>query len=203
MPELGNSGVRICLCGLKLPSHLAIRTRRCRDSPPPPSIEPPPEDTPTVMAQQTTSTPTRAHPQPKKKPAPSSAKAKIQKWLPEVGKRLRGVPRFVAKEALRLYGRALKETKRQGCTDWGLALASLDRVLRTNQLEITRQELCQATAVGGKIPSVKLEQLEACVKVVARVTRQGACNDAVILPSPLAAHFASMLCEELQPKGGW
>ena len=51
--------------------------------------------------------------------SPATAKQKIPKWLPEVAKRLGGVPRFVVKDAKKLYDRATKDTKRQGCTEFG------------------------------------------------------------------------------------
>ena len=186
-----------------------------------------------------------AKPKPK---SPVSQKQKIPKWLPEVAKRLGGVPRFVVKEARKLYDKATRDTKRQGCSEFGaspapspafyrspplplpcpspalplhtpscwracphnsmtwlhagLALASLDNALHKHQLTFTKQELCKATALGPavKTPTVKLEQLEACLRVVQRVQRQGADEDAP-LPAPLAAHFAALLCDELLQKG--
>ena len=54
----------------------------------------------------------------KKKKAPGKAN-KVQRWLLEVGRRLTGVPRFVLKDAQLIYRKALKEPKRQGCTEQG------------------------------------------------------------------------------------
>ena len=118
-------GFLVCLCGLKLP---------LPELPPPPPAPPPAHPPPPLAAAEPPagspveppadgSTPQRAAQPQKKKPAASTIKAKIPKWLPEVAKRLRGVPRFVVKESIRLYSKVSKDTKRQGCTEWGLALA--------------------------------------------------------------------------------
>eukprot|EP00966_Prymnesium_polylepis_P129648 2998064-Prymnesium_polylepis.1 len=216
-------GFLVCLCGVKQPdpSHPGVTHRRDAAAgappppppvdaelltdgklqPPPPPGEPPPEGELAAAPAAASSEPSPQRPQQKKKPV-TNAKLRIPKWMPEVGRRLGGAPKFAIKEALRLYGKASKDSKRQGCNEWGLALAALGGVLHRHQLEASARELCDAS-VGGpnhKGPYVKPEQLDACAKVVARVQRTslGAAADEP-LPSPLAAHFASQLCEELQP----
>lgn len=136
----------------------------------------------------------------RERPLVNNQKAKVAKWLFRVARRLQGVPKFVVKRAIQLYGRASKDTKRQGCSEWALALASLDLVLHDNQLTFKKAELCEASAVQ-RSAGVKLDQLEASIRVVQRVQRQGAGSDGPKFSPPLAAHFAETLCAELQPRG--
>ena len=121
----------------------------------------------------------------KKKPS------RVQEWLAEVAKRLSGVPRFVLTDAHAAYARTLKDTSRRGCTDLGLALASLEFALQKSRLERPRAELCAAASERVSMP-----QLTACAKVVRR-------QNAEPLPdgTPTVAHFVARLCDELKQRG--
>ncbi|KAL1496733.1 hypothetical protein AB1Y20_014326 [Prymnesium parvum] len=167
-PLAADPALLVCVCGLKQPSP-------ARPPPPPPAATPKP-------------------PPPKRKPPPAAVKHKVPEWLGDVAARLRGVPRFLLKEAVRLYGRACKEPERGGASSFALALASLESCLRAHQLDATRRQLCEASCgCGGG--GVKPEQLEAAARVVARVA-----GAAPPVRAPLAAHLAAMLSEALQPK---
>ena len=93
MPRLGDCS---CICGLPLPNTNMV-----------------PAGKPPVSASTA---------QPKAVEHRKSVGTKFQKhqrWYTEVSKRLTGVPRFIIKDALSVYKKALKDANRKGCTEQG------------------------------------------------------------------------------------
>ena len=127
-------------------------------------------------------------PAPKAARRPSGKPNKVQRWYMDVSRRLTGVPRFVIKDAHLIYRKALKEMSRQGCTEQGLLLASLDLALLRHQLEQPRHKLCEATS--GRVDA---RQLDLSARVV---SRQQADAPLVHSLAP-CAHLAAQLCDEL------
>ena len=114
------------------------------------------------------------------------------KWLCHVGERVGGVPRFVLNDAKHAYGRAIKEANREGCTEQGLLLASLELALSTHMLEDqhSRTALCRATS--GRVDAKQLEAAAAAVKALRQPEEESPLHRL-----PPAAHFAVKLSDDL------
>ena len=114
----------------------------------------------------------------------------VKQFLAEIGRRLTGVPRFVLNDALNVYKKAKQDTKKQGCTESGLVLASLEYALLKHQLEHAhaRPALCEATA--GKVDA---RQLDVAARVVARQTA----DTPLLHTLPPCAYLAQQLCSDL------